>query len=516
MKKKPTYDELEKRISDLEKELHESKVDIKQLRSTEESLIRSESKYRKLIETASDGIYLISEDGKFVDANPAACNMLGRSKEEITQLEISDVDPSYTVEQFVDFWKKIPYNHPLILETIHIHKDGSLLPVEISAQKFKIGENDFYFGISRSIVEREKAKQALVESEEKYRSIFENAQDAIFIADPETGIILDANQSAELLTGYSKEELIGKHHTFLHPTEKADFYKEAFKKAIDHINLRFAESLVQTRDGRLVPVEICSGGTVYTEKNKIHIGIFRDITERRQAEQALRDSESRFRMLFDNMNEGFFLAEIICDETGKPFDYRFLGANPAHEKVSGLKNDDIMGKTISEVLLTHSPWIEIFGRVALTGIPERFEAFSGLLNRYLAISAFSPRSGQFACLVQDITERKEWEHALQKAHDELGVRVEERTAELSAANKSLKEYSADLEKLNQELQEFSFVVSHDFQEPLRKIQTFGRIVVDQYADQLGEQGKDYLLRITSAAERMSQLLRSLLEYSRVR
>jgi PAS domain S-box-containing protein len=116
---------------------------------------------------------------------------------------------------------------------------------------------------------------------------------------------------------------------------------------------------------------------------------------------------------------------------------------------------------------------------------------------------------------RDITDREKAEEELRRAYDALEGRVRERTAALSCANEELKAYAARLELLNQELQEFAFVASHDLQEPLRKIMTFGDRLKARYESALGEQGRDYLERMVHSAERMRSLLEALLNYSRI-
>lgn len=151
------------------------------------------------------------------------------------------------------------------------------------------------------------------------------------------------------------------------------------------------------------------------------IGALQAQTERSKAESALHESEGRYRNLFDNSLSGIALHEIVTDEQGNPVDYTFLEVNPAFEKLTGLAPAQIIGKRATEVLpgIEKEPFISIYGRVALTGEPIRFEQSSESLGRSYEIAAFSPRRGQFAAMFTDITERKKAEAAIAKRVEEI-------------------------------------------------------------------------------------------------
>lgn len=126
-------------------------------------------------------------------------------------------------------------------------------------------------------------------------------------------------------------------------------------------------------------------------------------------EEKIQQSEEQYRLLTTKMQLGLALHEIICDDFGNPTDYRFISVNDSYQKITGLKRDKILGKTIMEILPdTEKHWIELFGKVALTGQENRFEYYSPKLKRYFSTVAYSPKKGQFALIVDDITERKKY------------------------------------------------------------------------------------------------------------
>lgn len=154
--------------------------------------------------------------------------------------------------------------------------------------------------------------------------------------------------------------------------------------------------------------------------------MLQEITDRKQALSALRESEQQYRRLFEAMDQGFCVCEMLLNENGEPIDYRFLEVNPIFEKMTELK--DAAGKTALELVPNlEAFWIETYGRVALTGEPARFENGSEAMNKWFEVSAFrvdGPQSLKFAILFTNITDRKVAEIALQKSEERLSLAID--------------------------------------------------------------------------------------------
>jgi PAS domain S-box-containing protein len=240
---------------------------------------------------------------------------------------------------------------------------------------------------------------------------------------------------------------------------------------------------------------IAAQGRTYRDEEGTPVrmmGVVSDITERKRAEELLRESEVRYHTLFDSIDEGYCIIEMIFDEQEKPVDYRFLVINPSFERQTGLR--DALGKRMRELAPNHEEhWFEIYGSIAMTGEPARFENRAEQLHRWFDVYAFrfaEPEKRQVAILFNDITERKRAAEALQHSNTQL-------------------------EAANKELEAFSYSVSHDLRAPLRHIDGFADLLSKKALKDLDSTSQHYLSTISKSAKFMGALIDNLLVFSRM-
>jgi PAS domain S-box-containing protein len=147
--------------------------------------------------------------------------------------------------------------------------------------------------------------------------------------------------------------------------------------------------------------------------------------ERKRIEASLRESEARYHRLFSSMNEGCALCEMIFDERGQPCDYRYLAVNPAFERLTGFSAEYVAGKTGRELLPHLEPyWIDLFGRVALTGQPGAREDYAADLEKWYGVQAFRLDAARFAFVFSDVTDRRKAEEALRESEQRVRLKLD--------------------------------------------------------------------------------------------
>lgn len=242
-------------------------------------------------------------------------------------------------------------------------------------------------------------------------ALVESANDAI-ISKTLEGIITSWNKGAELIFGYTAEEVIGKPILILIPPDHHNEEPAILEKIKSGERVEHFETVRCRKDGSLVdisltisPIKDASGKIIGASK------IARDITLIKQAEEQLRANEERYRTLFNSIDEGFCVIQVIFDEHGKAVDWIFLEINPMFEEQTGIARAE--GKTMRQIIPNHDEsWFEIYGKVAMTGEPIRFENRAEVLDRWFDLYAFrvgKPENRKVAVLFKDITERKRTE-----------------------------------------------------------------------------------------------------------
>ncbi len=417
-----------KEISSLKQKIKELEQSESERKRVSEALRKSEEYYKAIIQNSSDIILVLNKLGTITYASPSVERFLGYGPDELIgkrtlDLIVSDDKP----RAIADFGRALLIKGVLIPNVFRIrHKDGTERILEGFGKNLL--DNPVVAGFVmnvRDITERKQAEEALLESEERYRTLVENASDIIYKMDA-TGHITFANPAGLRVTGY-EEELIGKHYpAFIRPDMRDDAIKFFGRQFVKGIQNTYSEYPILTKEGH----EVWLGQNTQLIVKDGHVigfqAVSRDITDRKRMEEALRESEERYRTILENIEDGYFEVDIAGNFTFfNDSVCRMVGYTRA--EMMGMNNRQYTDKENSRILY------QAFNKIFRTGESSKGVGYEIIgkdgTKRYIesSVALIRDTSGQpigFRGIMRNITERKRMEEALrdsEKRYRELSI-----------------------------------------------------------------------------------------------
>jgi len=401
--------------------------DITEQKQAKEALRQSEEEYKSLFERATDAVFTTDMRSRFTSGNRKAEEICGYNREELIGKSFTSLISKKELPRLENIFQEIIKGKPATFEVAIKDKSGNLIPLEISATSIvrKGEETVGMLAMARDITERRQAQEKLQKSEEQYRSLFETATDGIFTMDLQTKFT-SGNRRAEEMCGYSRDELIGEYATLILPEEAiprvADVLKKVLKGETDTYETR-----IITKNGELLPVEVTSSPIEIDGKIIGTMGMARDITERKRAEEELRESEKKYRTILESITEGYYELDLagnftfFNDATCKMLGY-------TRDKLMGMNNREYMDKenagkvykVFNKVYTTGKPAIGIDWEIIRKDGTKRFTEASASLIRNK-----EGKPTGFRGVTRNITERKQAEQVLRESEEKYRQLTEE-------------------------------------------------------------------------------------------
>jgi PAS domain S-box-containing protein len=367
------------------------------------ALIESESKYRDLVEKTYDAIFLVDKNGKILLVNPKACELLGYTEYELLKLNITD---TYLREERALSKKRMQIvsssSKQITFERKVLKKDGTTFLAEVT---FGLLPSGYFQGIMRDITERKKAEEALRQSEERYRTLVNTSPYAITQTDLNGKILFLNKMGFDLFKFTKPEEVIGT-SLFEHTVkEEHSRLAKGMKLVLKEGTRRNKEYRMYKRDGEIIPVELSA--SVIKDSNEKPIamtGVAIDITQRKRAEHALKESESKYRDLIDKAWDAIFIA----DSNG-----RFKIVNQKACELSGYTQEELLKMKIEDTYIPEDiKYYRKRMKIIKAGHSLRFERNilrkDGTTRPVESTFGILP-NGMIQGILRDITDRKRFE-----------------------------------------------------------------------------------------------------------
>ncbi len=305
------------------------------LRENESSMQKLEL-FRALIDQSNDSIEVVDPESlRFLDVNEKACSILGYSREELLSMTVFDIDPTVTPVSVVAFRERLKKSGSLVRRSLHRRKDTSTFPVEVSIRMVHV-ERDYAVAVVRDLTDRLRVEEALKESEEKFSKAFRQIPMALIVSSLKDGRYLEVNETFERATGWSREEVLGKTSSDIGLWEDPAARLEAIKQLVNEGRLRNLETRLRMRNGAARTVLITAERMELNGESCV-IGVAADITERKHAEERLRE--------YERVVEGLEEMIVVIDR-----DYRYVIANRAFLSYRDKTKEEVIGRQVDEIL----------------------------------------------------------------------------------------------------------------------------------------------------------------------
>ena len=386
---------------------------LEHLQETNENLKLAKEEIQIIFDSAGAGVLVIDSQMRLIAFNrksqdllfPGEKLIIGKNFRSLIcpreeSLEECISDQVFTTQQIVEHSDFVSHGR-------HFHVIGT--PI-----KNKLDETTHVILVYTDITNRIKSEEALQEAEVRLTKILNGAQAGILLIDPTTHKIVFANQATAEMTGIPQEKLLGQAcHNVICPAPQGQCPITDNKQQIDHF-----EQKLLTVDGRELSI-IKTITTVQLDGRPHLLESFIDITERKNAEEKLRESEERYRTLYTTMQEGVALHKLTYDDQGKPEDYVIIDVNQAYETIVGLTRGEVVGQLASKIYPSQDgkpPCLKIYSEVAQGGMPTRleFDLVTRNESKALSISVAQLSPGYFATIFEDITQRKLAEEKIER------------------------------------------------------------------------------------------------------
>ncbi|OGP68914.1 MAG: hypothetical protein A2031_05855 [Deltaproteobacteria bacterium RBG_19FT_COMBO_43_11] len=418
-------------ISCVARDITERKQAESQREAALEALRQNEEKYRNILENIEDGYYEVDLNGNFTFFNDSMCRILGYPQEEMMGMNNRQFTNKENAKKLFKTFNEVYRTGEPAKEFDWqiIRKDGTERHIEVSVslQKNSSGKPIGFRGISRDVTSRKQAEKSLRQSEEKYRSILENMEDGYYETDL-TGNFTFFNDSLCKIYGYPRKELMGMNDEQYTDEENAKKVFKFFNKIYrTGESGKIFDNEIIRKDGAKRQIEVSGSLKKDSLGNPTGFsGIIRDITERKRAEEVLRQSEEKYRTIIETIQEGYFEIDLAGN---------FTFVNDAQCKITGTPREQLIGKNNRGYTSEEEAkrLYQIYNRIYRTGEPEKGYAFEFIrrdgtkASHEVSVSLIMDAKGKpigFRGISRDITERKQMEEALRQSEDRYRTIIE--------------------------------------------------------------------------------------------